>query len=931
MIIERLRMQNFKRFSDEEVLFPDGITGIIGNNGSGKSTIIEAVLFALYGIKSSGLDGDYITSSFVGSDDHTFVTLDFSVAGTAYSVRRKYKRGKSVRHEAQLLLGKNLLADGVSGVEREMTRIVGMGPADFRKTIYAAQKDLLSLIEMTPGERRDWFMRMLGIDFIKKESDLLLKEEIKGYEKTISAKEFYLSEHSPASIGEMIDNISKEEESVAARISAISAEKKSLDGEMAVQRELISGLMTKQEDHSRISGEIASLDGRIGSLKDTLLREEQEREELKSAEEEFGSLLDREKTYPGIKSDFTRLSELRQENSSLETRKNMLEKSVSSHSSILKNKNTDLAQIIEAEDICRRLKPLVDEREEVFRSHENMSALEREYISTENRLEQTRKRFRKLEGSVKTAREKISRLEKELAEGRPLREQETGLNECESGLSALNERLGSLDEKRSSFASELSSLEDKIAEVRATGPDGECPTCQRRLGDQYKLLIEDYTAKKAELEGALSTSAEEEDRLRKSAREMRSSMDSLRHALELDRQKHSLLLVMKEDLSALFGEVDECMNEETSVTNLLSSIAYSPEEIKRLRERLKELDGFAGQYIRAGEHAGMRSRVENECSEIGNRIDLQRKELEEVISSIGKLGYSEEEFLRTKEEYGKADLAHQRFLDLKPRMVTIPLIEKTIREIKEEISHTGRKIAALDKDLLTLAFSTEEFRSARSRLDALTEETGKAAALCSGLAAEARAMAQEREGLEAELGKTRKYQKDCLKLKEEISLLETTRRMIGEYTLYLMQMIREQIEAETARVISEITDGRYDQVIIDDDFNILVSDTGEFFPVRRFSGGEQDDIAVALRVALSRFLSRMFRAPESSFLIFDEIFGSQDEERRSNLVRALRTQESMFPQIFLISHVGDIQGEFSHTLLVEMENTESSKVVEVDL
>ena len=97
----------------------------------------------------------------------------------------------------------------------------------------------------------------------------------------------------------------------------------------------------------------------------------------------------------------------------------------------------------------------------------------------------------------------------------------------------------------------------------------------------------------------------------------------------------------------------------------------------------------------------------------------------------------------------------------------------------------------------------------------------------------------------------------------------------------------------------------------------------------RFSGGEQDDIAVALRIALSRYLAELHDVHESTVLIFDEIFGSQDEERRANLLTALRTQESRFPQIFLISHIAGIQGEFASTLVVETGAGEGSRVREL--
>jgi exonuclease SbcC len=144
-----------------------------------------------------------------------------------------------------------------------------------------------------------------------------------------------------------------------------------------------------------------------------------------------------------------------------------------------------------------------------------------------------------------------------------------------------------------------------------------------------------------------------------------------------------------------------------------------------------------------------------------------------------------------------------------------------------------------------------------------------------------------------------------------------------------MQVVRSRLEGEVSRIISEITGGRYEQVLLDEDFNLLVRDVDNDFPIDRFSGGEQDDIAVALRIALSRYLAELHQVHESTFLIFDEIFGSQDEERRNNLLTALRTQESRFPQILIISHIAEMQGEFANTLMVEMGTDQSSHVKEV--
>jgi len=164
------------------------------------------------------------------------------------------------------------------------------------------------------------------------------------------------------------------------------------------------------------------------------------------------------------------------------------------------------------------------------------------------------------------------------------------------------------------------------------------------------------------------------------------------------------------------------------------------------------------------------------------------------------------------------------------------------------------------------------------------------------------------------------------RLREEIGLLELTREQLNGFTDHLLGIVRDQIQGETGRILSEITDGRYDTVTLDDSFELLVHDLGGDFPVSRFSGGEQDDVAIALRIALSRYIAEMHELRDSTFLIFDEIFGSQDEERRGNIFRALRALEPYFPQIFLISHVADVQGEFGNTLIVEAVSGSESRI-----
>ena len=178
MILDRLVLKNFKRFRDVEIRFRDGITGILGNNGTGKSSLVQAIFFALYGVQATGISADYIVSSFASPKEKCEVRLDFRIGGDRYTVTRTFKKGKTVSHDASLYHNGKEQAKGVSDVEAEVKRTLGMGPVDFKNTIYAGQKDLLTLLENTPGKRKEWFLRALGIDYLNTESQKILKEDI---------------------------------------------------------------------------------------------------------------------------------------------------------------------------------------------------------------------------------------------------------------------------------------------------------------------------------------------------------------------------------------------------------------------------------------------------------------------------------------------------------------------------------------------------------------------------------------------------------------------------------------------------------------------------------------------------------------------------------------------------------------------------------
>ena len=60
------------------------------------------------------------------------------------------------------------------------------------------------------------------------------------------------------------------------------------------------------------------------------------------------------------------------------------------------------------------------------------------------------------------------------------------------------------------------------------------------------------------------------------------------------------------------------------------------------------------------------------------------------------------------------------------------------------------------------------------------------------------------------------------------------------------------------------------------------------------------------------------------FLAFDEIFGSQDEERRLEMMLALNYLQEQFRQIYIVSHIESLRDYFPHLLEVQFEPDGSS-------
>jgi exonuclease SbcC len=160
--LHRLQLQNFRQHADSVLTFQTGLTGIIGTNGSGKTTILEGISWALYGNSATRGTRDSIRFSRAAPRSPVRVELDFELAGHRYRIVRRLT-------DAELYLdgAGQPIANSITGVNELLQRRLGMSRSEFFNTYFTGQKELNVMAAMGPSERAQFLSRVLGYEKLR--------------------------------------------------------------------------------------------------------------------------------------------------------------------------------------------------------------------------------------------------------------------------------------------------------------------------------------------------------------------------------------------------------------------------------------------------------------------------------------------------------------------------------------------------------------------------------------------------------------------------------------------------------------------------------------------------------------------------------------------------------------------------------------------
>ena len=161
--------------------------------------------------------------------------------------------------------------------------------------------------------------------------------------------------------------------------------------------------------------------------------------------------------------------------------------------------------------------------------------------------------------------------------------------------------------------------------------------------------------------------------------------------------------------------------------------------------------------------------------------------------------------------------------------------------------------------------------------------------------------------------------------KKELQHLNMLSDIMTSFRIHVISQIRPMLSLYASELFENLTDGKYSEIELDENYSLIVYDNGSPYAIDRFSGGEEDLANLCIRLAISEVITQ--RAGSMfNFIVLDEIFGSQDNVRKQNIIRALNSFSSKFRQIFLITHIEEIKNFMENSMIVYEEENGVSKI-----
>lgn len=783
MILCKLRLENFKKYTSYSINFSEGLVGIIGKNGSGKSTIFEAILFALYGeLKNKGYK-EVIRNANATTKDAVVVELDFEFDGIEYRVSREF-RGKALSANAKFYKNEDLITTGAKEVTTSIVNLTKMSKDAFIHTLFASQKELTSLSSLKNEDRKKMIRKLLGlekIDFIEKElieKSRQLKREIGAFAEVLLAED-----------------------------------------EVKIKNEHIVEYKQKEEEFEK-ECVVKSLD---------LDKNKQAEQNINTELKQFQTTKEKKQNHYA--------------------KKELIKNSIDSH---IVNQTKLSNEVKNLEEKQKELKGLNVVKDEYIQLHESIKEQEKlkEYhIRKEGLLAEQNS----LREQYKKSKNTITRLENETSEHQTLilkeKELEKHLKEQKELLEQKNNNEKSIVQTIAGEEKLIADINKKIQNIQNLGKESNCPTCTRPLLDEYDNVL-----------GSLECIV----------------ANTQRDKIEKAKDELDNLTSQKEEIKNRFDTYNHEYFELSKKINLIES---------KKRDLLQENEHF--DKVKA---QGLK-----------NKQELEKLAMYNYDKEIHEQYLQTQKELKTKYEY----------------VLSLETMLQRLDNIKDDLSTTTQTIQSLslnydelEAEYKKIKYDEVKHHTKQKEYDEVVKQKEENTNILNNLKVQIATIQGQIKTIQQSLDNNNKQLEKVQTKKDDLNDYEKIKISLGEFKTKLNAKVAPRISDIASDMYSLITKGKYQHIEVSNDFDFYIYDEGKKYPIERFSGGEIDLANLVLRIAISKTLTELSGASSIGFLAFDEVFGSQDEARRMEILEAFHTIKEQYRQIFLISHEMEIKEMF---------------------
>ncbi|MGN0597102.1 MAG: AAA family ATPase [Ruminiclostridium sp.] len=889
---------DFTRLGDK------GIYLITGDTGAGKTTIFDAITYALYNETSgNGRDPDMMYSKYLSDNEPSTVEFVFLYRDKQYKITRTIKPGKStVKKSAAMEMPDGTLIEGASNVTDKCEEILGIKREQFTQIAMIAQGDFLKLIRAKSDERRKIFS-----DIFNTGNYTSLEERIKADASAVQRDYEDICEKITAAFGNSVCGENEclgELESLKAQSCTyiVKNGKSLLDKIIRLDED---GKAADEEKKSSLNSRrdlLNALKERAESSKNNRLAAEKAR---KIADENRPLLKERENNYLLLQQD-TQRDEL--------TKQITLEKD----------------RLSEYDEYNRLLGEAGAKEKALANLEKKLALAEKQALSHEEKLRLSKEKLLELKDAEKEHTEikaEYNRLCEENHRLEALKKSKTDFHKLEKDLKKAQSEYMALSEKSNAADHIFKSLQkaflDEQAGILAKSlKDGEkCPVCGSTSHPFPAVLTENAPDEKAVKDA--ETNAKTASELTEAASRSASSLKG-----KLEEKKENLLKEAKEFFgTAEIGLIDEQL--EKAEADYAAKIAASEAKLEEAGEKAEQKKLLEASQPQLEENLRLSAENKNALS---LSIAAARAECDNAKAAAKNCG------------------ANLKYSSLAEAKESISNKENRLAELNRQLDNAKtdfESLRTLIEENLTKAKAYEESvnpddekkgENAAAELEKLNGEI-------SALEESIQLAAVRISGNKTVSKQLEEYSRAFEKISQRLKIVQPLADVVcgkidGEtkirFETYILSGYLDRILVHASSRLSRMTDGQYtlERRTADSnrksqqglDIDVYDRKTGSSRPVHSLSGGESFMASLSMALGLSDEIQQSAGGIKLDTMFIDEGFGSLSDEALNNAIDVLNDLSDGCKSIGIISHVESLKTRIDKQISVTKSTAGGSSV-----